>query len=103
MDVFNKLDTDVYLEDYGTAVASEFRGRHLAHNIIMSVEDMARELGIRGKTVSLSNLNLSSTAKGESLEVFREIIYNDFRDADGNIIVPVTEFKSIAYCGRKIL
>lgn len=81
----------------------EFRGLGLALNIILSVEDLAKELGICAKTVTLSNLNLSSVAKRDKLEILREIIYNDFRDADGNIIIPVKQFKSIAYCVRKFL
>lgn len=103
LNVFDKLGTDVYLEDYGTAVGPEFRGLGLALNIILSVEDLAKELGICAKTVTLSNLNLSSVAKRDKLEILREIIYNDFRDADGNIIIPVKQFKSIAYCVRKFL
>ena len=101
VNVFDSLGVDVYLEDYGTSVAPEFRGRHLGLNIILSAKDLAKELGIRAKTVSHSNMNMSSVAEREKLEVLREVVYDDFRDAEGNIIVPVKEFKSVFYCGLK--
>lgn len=89
----------MYLEDWGTSVASEFRGLGLGHHMHATSVDMARTLGIQGRTFYFTNKELAPLAPQLKLITFREIIFDNFRDANGNMIVPVKEFKSRAFCG----
>lgn len=102
INVFDELNVDTFLEDWGVSVAPEFRGYQLARTIVMTSEDMARALGIQGRTVFLTNKHLSTLEKKSKPKLFREFFYDNFRDADGNLIVPVKEFRSISFYGVKI-
>lgn len=100
-DPFQIFGSNVHLREWGMAVSSEFRGYEVGHNIGVSVCRMATALRIPGMLVMPTRIETQIFAERFGFQTFNEIVYDDYRDDDGNVIFPITDAKSFKLMGRK--
>lgn len=100
-DPFEIIGSNVYIQDWGLAVMPEFRGSEIGYNILACISRMAAAFRIPGAMIMSSKIETRILAHKLGFQTFKEIVYDDYRDDDGNVIFPVTDTKSLKFMGIK--
>lgn len=100
-DPFEKLGTDTYLHDWGLCVKPEYRGLNIGFNILLSLEKIAKAFGIAGSMQMFTRIQSQILAERVGFTLYKEIVYNDYKDENGEVIFPVEGNKSVKMMGIK--
>jgi len=95
-DIFN---SDVYLHDWGLCVDPAFRGMNVEYNILASLEKLSMAVGIRGALIMFMGTESQLLATSLGYKVYNELVYEDYKDENGEPIFSIAENKSSKFMG----
>lgn len=98
---FEILATDTYLHDWGLCVKPEYRGLNIGYNILLSLEKLAKGFGITGSMIMFTRIQSQILAERAGFKLYNEIVYDEYKNEDGQVIFPVVGTKSLKFMGIK--
>ncbi|XP_065202226.1 uncharacterized protein LOC135832720 [Planococcus citri] len=100
-DPFEILGTDKYVHDWGLLVIPQYRGLDIGYNILLSLEKLAKAFDIKGSMIMFTRIQSQILAQRAGFKLYNEIIYDEYKDDQGQVIFPVQGTKSLKFMGIK--
>lgn len=101
IDIFEILHSDKYLHEWGLCVIPEFRGLDVGYNILLSLEKICRTFGIDGSMIMFTCIQSQTLATRVGFKLYNEIVYDEYKDENGQVVFPVEGTKTLKLMGIK--
>lgn len=101
LNVFEILQADEHLNDWGVCVAPEYRGFDIGYQLISTLPQLASTIGVYGAMMLYTSKYSQSIADRCGFKVYKEIVYDEYRDWEDKVIFPVKDTKSVKLMGIK--
>ncbi|KAL6954428.1 hypothetical protein U1Q18_051794 [Sarracenia purpurea var. burkii] len=94
-DFFAIFDTDKLIKDFGLGVKTEYRGLNIGFNIVATIEKLARAFDIKASVIACSTTGSQVICEKLGYKLFNEIIYNEYKDDQGQVVFPIEGTRSL--------
>lgn len=98
---FEILAADKLIRDFGICVKSEYRCLDIGYHLAASIEEFSRHFGIGGMVVMCSSVQSQTIAEKLGFKLLNEIVYNEYKDDQGQVIFPIERPKSFKLFMKK--
>lgn len=89
IDAFQLLNSDIYFDDFGVAVAPEFYGMGLGFHMFSCILPMSKAFNIPGALQTFTSTNSQAIADRLGYKLCKEVSYNDYKDENGEKNFPI--------------
>lgn len=89
------FETKEYISDFNLSVAAKYYGLEISYHIYVALSKMAATFNIGGALMTFSSRFAQRSAEKAGFKLIKELKFQDFRDKDGNIKLPVEQAESI--------
>jgi GNAT superfamily N-acetyltransferase len=97
IDVFDRLNSEHLLKEFGLVVKPEYRRMNIGTELFKTIERMGNVFRIHAAVIILGNVSSQGLSAKLGLKIIKEIKLTDYKDENGQIIFPATDAKAIQY------
>lgn len=84
-----------YIRDYGLVVAPEYYGLGISYQFYHALAKLAQTFLLPGAMMCFTSVYAQRSAEKAGFQTLNEIKYQDFKDADGNVVFPIDDSTSL--------
>lgn len=95
------FESHEHIEDLGLAVAAKYYGLGISYHIFLALSKLAVTFNIGGTLMSFSSLFSQQSAEKAGFRLLKELKFEDFKDEDGKIKLPIEHPKSLKFMYAK--